>query len=79
MRGNGCESSKRCAADSGLATVRGYEMGSEETLFGKRLHPFSVRLQNGVTSQISTQTESPANLYPKKSQNKVLRIKESNS
>jgi hypothetical protein len=48
-------------------------------LFGKRLHPFSVRLQNGVTSQISTQTESPANFYPKKSQNKVLRIKESNS
>ena len=31
---NQYESSKRCAADSGSATVRGYEVGIKETLFG---------------------------------------------
>jgi hypothetical protein len=66
MKGNGCESSKRCAADSGSATVRGYEMGSEETLFGKSLHPFCVRFRNEVPKRISTQTENPANLCPEK-------------
>jgi hypothetical protein len=30
----GYESIKRCAADSGSTTVRGYEVGMKETLFG---------------------------------------------
>ena len=63
---NQYESSKRCAADSGSATVRGYKMGSEETLFGKSLYPFCVRFRNEVPKRISTQTENPANLCPEK-------------
>jgi hypothetical protein len=52
---NQYESSKRCAADSGSATVRGYEMGSEETLFGKSLHPFCVRFRNGYLLKLKIQ------------------------
>jgi hypothetical protein len=59
----GYESSKRRAADLGSATVKEYEVGMKETLFGTFLYPFRSWFRKGckkVPSRGSAQTENIA-------------------
>jgi len=40
---------------AGSVALRGYEIGPEETLFGKRLYPFCIRLRIGYLPKLKIQ------------------------